>query len=725
MNNHHSDRLQQIETTCASLLKDLQSIWDEVGEPNIERDEMLLELEQECLEAYKRKVSHAKKSRAQLRQAIADSEAELADICSAMGEGPVNVRQFDQNAGGGLKEELKTIVSTLEAMRKLKCERKKQFVEVLDQLLNISKELCKPREDNLCKIFMDETDLSLKRLHELHRLLLELQDEKSNRVKQVLAHLKTLDSLCKVLGLDFKHTVAEIHPSMDDSIGLKNLSSNTIDKLAATILSLREVKTERMHKLRDLAASMLELWSLMDTPIKEQQMFQNVTSNIAASEHEITEPNTLSLNFINYVEAEVSRLEQLKSSKMKELILKKRTELEEICSRIHVVSEAYIPIEHSIEAIESGAMEPTYLLEQVELQIAKVKEEAFSRKEILDKVVKWLAACDEECWLEEYNRDGNRYNAGRGAHVHLKRAEKARALVSKIPAMTDALTLKAKAWEEERGIEFSYDGVRLLSMLDQYNFLRQEKEQERQRQREQKRLQGQLIAEQEALFGSKPSPSKSGKKLSRISTIGAANRRLSHGGMMLQAPNPEKAALHSCPTKKDGCVKQNNSLKHQQYNGSAVLSSGRTKLGIAFKPVKKHFTKDTNACEIESSVIRKPLSPISPAVVSDKISSIQEGQDRTPKRTLHRTIPPSKTPTASPSKLISIDDLENKTPKNIPIPLPTTPPTVSLPMQTASTPGTPCIPFVANQAEERVKVIEYSFEERRAAFMLPEAYYSR
>ena len=49
-------------------------------------------------------------------------------------------------------------------MRKLKCERKKQFVEVLDQLLNISKELCKPREDNLYKIVMDETDLSLKRL---------------------------------------------------------------------------------------------------------------------------------------------------------------------------------------------------------------------------------------------------------------------------------------------------------------------------------------------------------------------------------------------------------------------------------------------------------------------------------------------------------------------------------------------------------------------------------
>lgn len=39
----------------------------------------------------------------------------------------------------------------------------------------------------------------------------------------------------------------------------------------------------------------------MDTPIEEQQMFQDVTCNIAASEHEITEPNTLSVDFINYV----------------------------------------------------------------------------------------------------------------------------------------------------------------------------------------------------------------------------------------------------------------------------------------------------------------------------------------------------------------------------------------------------------------------------------------
>lgn len=39
----------------------------------------------------------------------------------------------------------------------------------------------------------------------------------------------------------------------------------------------------------------------MDTPEEEQQMFQNVTRNIAAVEHEITEPNSLCLEIINEV----------------------------------------------------------------------------------------------------------------------------------------------------------------------------------------------------------------------------------------------------------------------------------------------------------------------------------------------------------------------------------------------------------------------------------------
>lgn len=61
---------------------------------------------------------------------------------------------------------------------------------------------------------------------------------------------------------------------------------------------------------------------------------------------------------------------------------------------------------------------------------------------------------------------------------------------------------------------------------------------------DQKKLQDQLKAEQEALYGSKPSPSKpqSSKKAPRTS-MGGANRRLSLGGATLQPPKTD--ILHS------------------------------------------------------------------------------------------------------------------------------------------------------------------------------------
>ncbi|XP_057481983.1 65-kDa microtubule-associated protein 3-like [Actinidia eriantha] len=75
--------------------------------------------------------------------------------------------------------------------------------------------------------------------------------------------------------------------------------------------------------------------------------------------------------------------------------------------------------------------------------------------------------------------------------------------------MVEALASKITSWENERGIEFTYDGaIRLLSTLEEYTNLQQEKEQEHKRQRDQKKLQGQLMAEEEVLFGSKPSPMK-------------------------------------------------------------------------------------------------------------------------------------------------------------------------------------------------------------------------
>ena len=83
-------------------------------------------------------------------------------------------------------------------------------------------------------------------------------------MNQVQQNLETLNALCLVLGMDFKHTVSEVHPSFGDSGGLRDISNLTIQHLATTIHKLLEVKIQRMQKVitglnfsRDLVLDML------------------------------------------------------------------------------------------------------------------------------------------------------------------------------------------------------------------------------------------------------------------------------------------------------------------------------------------------------------------------------------------------------------------------------------------------------------------------------------
>lgn len=47
---------------------------------------MLLQIEKECLDVYKRNVDQADKSRAQLLQTLSDAKLELSSLLSALGE---------------------------------------------------------------------------------------------------------------------------------------------------------------------------------------------------------------------------------------------------------------------------------------------------------------------------------------------------------------------------------------------------------------------------------------------------------------------------------------------------------------------------------------------------------------------------------------------------------------------------------------------------------------
>lgn len=85
-----------------------------------------------------------------------------------------------QNGGVSLKEELKAVIPLLEEMRLKRSIRKKQFVEVIEQMQTLSEEI--NGTDDGGEIFLDENDLSLVKLGDLRRQLHELQNEKVRHI---------------------------------------------------------------------------------------------------------------------------------------------------------------------------------------------------------------------------------------------------------------------------------------------------------------------------------------------------------------------------------------------------------------------------------------------------------------------------------------------------------------------------------------------------------------
>ncbi|CAN6478905.1 unnamed protein product [Victoria cruziana] len=533
-----------MDTSCGVLLRELQHIWDEMGESEAEKDQMLVELERECLEVYRRKVAEASNAKAKLHQSLAAKEAELAALVAAVGD--LDFHSLPERRPSSLKEQLALLTPLLEDLRIRKEERVKQFADIKAQIEKISGELSGYTELNVKNsVIVEEYDLSLRKLNECQLHLQSLQKEKSDRLHKVLESVNEVHHLCALLGVDFGETVGEVHPSLHEvgSAQCKNISNETLVGLAQSIEKLKKEKKARIQKLKDIASSLIELWNLMDTPEEEMKPFDRITDILGSSESDMKDPGILSVEIIEQATEEVERLSQLKASRMKELVLKRRLELEEICRKAHLEPDMSTAPEKSVALIDSGIVDPSELLANIEAQIVKAKEEALSRKEIMDRIDKWLAACEEEKWLEDYSQDENRYNAGRGGHLNLKRAEKARITVTKIPAMVDNLMHRTRAWEEERDAYFLYDGDRLVSILEDYVITRQQKEEERKRYRDQKKIQDLLLTEKEAIYGSKPSPKRTnsfkrpnGTRANGTST--PTSRRLSVGSAASEIMTP-------------------------------------------------------------------------------------------------------------------------------------------------------------------------------------------
>lgn len=82
------------------------------------------------------------------------------------------------------------------------------------------------------------------------------------------------------------------------------------------------------------------------------------------------------LSYCVKAEAEVERLDQLKASKMTEIAFKKQTELEVIYARTHIEIDSVGARDKILALVDSGTVEPSELLAEIDNQILRAKESA-------------------------------------------------------------------------------------------------------------------------------------------------------------------------------------------------------------------------------------------------------------------------------------------------------------------------------------------------------------
>nr|CAD1839061.1 unnamed protein product [Ananas comosus var. bracteatus] len=579
------------ESSCAYLLQELKMIWDEVGQDQHDRERILLEIEQDCVDVYRRKVDTANISRVRLHQALAESEAEFTNLLLSLGERSFPGRP--EKLTGTLKEQLDSITPALQEMQMRKEERVRQFREVQTEIQKIASEIA---GRSVCEtVAVNEGDLSLKKLEDYHNELQRLKKEKSDRLRKVEEYKSAVYDLAVIMGMDPSKIIADVHPSLLDGLSgrqSKNISDNILEKLKSTVQHLKEEKQMRMEKLRSLEKALTNLWSLLDIPPEDRQPFSHIKnfSSISATSG-MLRPGTLTLDTIQKTESEVRRLDQLKASKMEELFLKKKIEVEEICKKSHMELPFKLEMDNIMKLIISGKLDHDELLKTMEEYISEAKEEAYSRRDIMDKVEKWMASCEEERWLEEYSRDENRYSVSRGAHKNLRRAERARIVVSKIPGLVELLMAKTKIWEEERQKTFLYDELPLLAMLEEYVLLRKEKEEEKYRQREMKKVQNQYVKPQESPFSSRP----------RTSSSRGSNRSLNSSFAYASSPLNKRISGMSQPVGSD-----NNSIAEETR---FIRKSRSTRMRKMSRNTGHGFNVKADAASEISVTCSGPTSP--------------------------------------------------------------------------------------------------------------------
>uniref|UniRef100_A0A3P9AGS9 Protein regulator of cytokinesis 1a n=1 Tax=Esox lucius TaxID=8010 RepID=A0A3P9AGS9_ESOLU len=482
-------------------LNRLKAIWEEIGIPEDQRLQRTDVVKKHIKGLLDMMIAEEDRLRKRLMNSIETCRKELDVLCTDLQLPP-----FEEDEGRTMLQLEKDIRTRLEVLMKQKSQRMKELKALYKQ----DRELC----DVMCLVpFSIDTDSvpSLERLDEYRSYLVGLAKEKDRRheefvdiKRQIVGCMEELDRL--------PDTSFERDVVCEDEEAFC-LSNDNIAALRLLLGQLEERKAENVRECDSYRRRIQELWERLRVPQEERE---------AMAEHRL---HSRKKN-MNALQAEVERLEELKSQNLKEVMEAIRTELALFWEKCYYSLQQRQDFTPYIDDVFTEE-----LLNLHEMELQSLKEHYENHRELFEGVTKWQESWTLFLELEKKATDPSRFN-NRGGN--LLKEEKQRADLQKsLRKLEKSLKVQIDAWEEAQNREFLVNGQKFLQYVEaQWEVLRLEKEREK-IDRQQKKSQQ---MEQDLMYGtSVKTPSK--RRLAGTPTPGKARRLNATSSVSGATPN--------------------------------------------------------------------------------------------------------------------------------------------------------------------------------------------
>jgi len=457
---------ETLTSLASSTGQQLEEVWDEVGYSPEERASQLSDLIVKFRDLCEQKIAEEKGVAETFRQTIAEAKEEIKTTSTAL-KTLVDPHLLQDNHGQTLTDELATLEAALEGLRATANAAKEDLQECRDFLIESHEALGLEMNSKWRDI---TTDLTAPRREEFHLKKSEMKQELAQRMTAVIQLVRDCQHLHHDLRIEGEKSDSELDRriagslvrSKDGSFIMASkfrsetctgISATALEELTKRVAELHSEKKRRKTKLQEMGAEIAMLWEKLHVSEEEQLTF---TASVQG----------LGLDTIEKGEAELERLQFLKSQMLGKLIEEARTTIKSLWDQINATTEQRRGFEPCY--VQDEELFTDELLDKHEEYIRALETRLEEMKPIMRIIERREIILKERMKYEELQKDSDRLKQ-RGAAMtrQLMEEEKmAKRIKRELPRLTDLLVEKLSEWKDKHGDDFQYKGEIYFDAMD-------------------------------------------------------------------------------------------------------------------------------------------------------------------------------------------------------------------------------------------------------------------